>query len=120
MSLRSNYVMLLNELNLDKLLPVMMSESLVSQAEYENFQCMRGRETEKNRRDALLTILPRKGKNYYSLFCKCIVWSGQIELAQRMGFDASLVQDLNKYYGEIYLFVTPVIIIQLSLLVNRI
>ena len=99
MSLRSNYVMLLNELNLTSVLPVMHAENLISPDEYRLLHDMSGKSTERERRDKVLMNLPRKGKDFYSLFCKCIVWSGQVELARRMGVDVSSVEDPNKYGG---------------------
>ena len=89
--------MLMNELNLDNVLPVMFAEKLLSQDEYTVIQEMNGRVSERDRRDKLMSILPRKGRNFYSLFCKCIVWSGQIELAERMDISLSNIEDHNKH-----------------------
>ena len=100
MSLRSNYVMLLNELNVESILPVMLSECLLSQEEYMNLIRQKARNSERERREEILMIIPRKGKDFYRLFCECVVWSGQMELAQRMSYDITTVQDPNKYYGK--------------------
>ncbi len=94
--------MLTNELNLASILPILFAERLLSQDEYTVMQEMSNGSacvSERDRRDKVLSILPRKGKHYYTLFCKCVVWSGQIELAERMGVDVSIVENINKYGG---------------------
>ncbi len=100
MSLRSNYVMLLNELNVDSILPVMHAEYLLSQEEYRKLTGLRARASERERREEILMIIPRKGKDFYRVFCDCVVWSGQTELAQRMSYDVTSVQDPDKYGGK--------------------
>lgn len=92
--------MLLNELNLNSILPVMFAENLVSPEEYRVIQESYGQITERDRRDKVLMALPRKGKDFYTLFCKCVVWSGQIELAQRMGFDVTSMDNISKHGGK--------------------
>ena len=49
--------------------------------------------TTRQKREKLLIWLPRKGRNYFNNFGKCLVWSGQTELARHIGVDVALVPD---------------------------
>ena len=89
--IQDNFVILCNQLNLDKILPYLKHERMVITDEYEiltnpNF-------TARQKREKLLIWLPRKGKNYFTNFGKCLVWSGQTALARHIGVDVALVPE---------------------------
>ena len=89
--IQENFVVLCSQLKLDKILPYLKQERMVTTDEYEmltnpNF-------TVRQRREKLLIWLPRKGRNYFTKFGKCLVWSGQSELARHIGVDISLVPE---------------------------
>ena len=98
-SFRKNYVMLLSELDLDLILPVMFSEGLIGWSEYQSLVAQKNEISEKQRRDTVLSDLPRKGHSFIQKFCECLVWSGQIHLAERMEFNVSSVKDPNRHHG---------------------
>jgi hypothetical protein len=97
MSLRENYVKFINHLNVDAIIPVMVAEGLLTRKEQDQLQ--RPGQTDKQRCDFILRSLPSKGKNFYQKFCCCLVWSGQVDLANMIDFDISSVPDMNKYEG---------------------
>lgn len=84
-----NFVLLCEELNLDTLLPYLHQERMVTRDEYETVT--NPAYTSKQRRAQLLGILPRKGSHYYENFSKCLVWSGQVELARHIGVDVDSI-----------------------------
>ena len=45
----------------------------------------------RQKRERLLLLLPRKGRNHFENFGKCLVWSGQKDLAERIGIDVERV-----------------------------
>lgn len=98
-SFRKNYVMLLSELDLDLILPVMFSERMIGWSEYQSLVAQKNESSEKQRRDTVLSDLPRKGQSSIQKFCECLVWSGQIHLAERMEFNVSSVKDPNKHHA---------------------
>ena len=56
--------------------------------------------TLKQRRGMLLGFLPRKGSRYYENFSKCLVWSGQVELARHIGVDVGSIPPSPHQRGE--------------------
>ena len=77
---------------MEKVLPYLKQERMVTTDEYEmltspNFT------TRQKRAEKLLKLLPRKGRNYFTNFGKCLVWSGQTELARHIGVDVALVPE---------------------------
>ena len=89
--IQDNFVILCTQLNLEKILPYLKQERMVTTDEYEiltnpNF-------TARQKREKLLIWLPRKGRNYFTNFGKCLVWSGQTELARHIGVDVALVPE---------------------------
>ena len=100
--IQDNFVILCTQLNLDKILPYLKQERMVTTDEYEiltnpNF-------TARQKREKLLIWLPRKGRNYFTNFGKCLVWSGQTELARHIGVDVALVPEAP-FKCEWYYFV---------------
>lgn len=83
--LQPHFVLLCEQLNLDKLLPFLRQERMVTNDEYETLTNVAY--TKKQHREQLLIILPRKGRYYFENFGKCLVWSGQTELARHIGVD---------------------------------
>ncbi len=84
-----HFVLLCDQLNLDLLLPYLRQERMVTSDEYETLTNVAY--TKKQQRERLLIILPRKGRNYFQNFGKCLVWSGQVELARHIGVDVDSV-----------------------------
>ena len=85
------FIVLCTQLNLEKILPYLKHERMVTTDEYKmltnpNF-------TVRQKREKLLIWLPRKGRDYFTNFGKCLVWSGQTELARRIGVDVALVPE---------------------------
>ena len=89
--IQDNFVLLCSQLNLDKILPYLKHERMVTTDEYgiltdPNF-------TARQKREKLLMWLPRKGMNYFTNFGKCLVWSGQTALATHIGVNVALVPE---------------------------
>lgn len=99
MSFQEHFLLLLKTMDLDAIAPVLLAESVINMSEYEDLT--RGQGTLRDRKDRLLTNLPRKGRNYFAAFCRCLVLSGQGHLAEEMGFDVSSVSSHSNYgkYG---------------------
>ena len=51
----------------------------------------------KARRNKLLDMMPRKGRNYFEHFGKNLVWSGQKELAKHIGVNVDKVPQPPPY-----------------------
>ena len=97
MSFHEHFLLLLRKLDLEAIAPVLLGENVINFSEYDDL--VRGQGTLKDRKDRLLTSLPRKGRNYFATFCRCLVWSGQGYLAEEMGFNAASVPS-NPNYGK--------------------
>lgn len=93
-----HFVRLCDQLDLDKLLPYLKQERMVTNDEYETLTNIAY--TKKQRREKLLIYLPRKGKLYFEKFGKCLVWSGQVELARHIGVDVESVPAAPYQIGE--------------------
>ena len=106
-----HFVLLCDQLNLDLLLPYLRQERMVTSDEYETLTNVAY--TKKQQRERLLIILPRKGRRYFENFGKCLVWSGQVELARHIGVDVDSVPEAPyKPSGESSLWwVGPLVII---------
>ena len=87
--LQPHFVLLCERLDLDKLLPYLRQERMVTNDEYEILTNVAY--TRSQQRQRLLTMLPRKGRHYFENFGKCLVWSGQVELARHIGVDVDSV-----------------------------
>ena len=87
---RPNFVLLCERTDLDRLLPFLQQERMLTNDEYEIVT--NPAYTRSTRRQKLFTtILPRKGTYYYENFSKCLVWSGQVELARHIGIDVDSI-----------------------------
>ena len=84
-----HFVRLCDQLNVGKLLPYLVQERMLTGDEYETVTNITF--TRRQQREKLLLIIPRKGRNYFENFGKCLVWSGQKELAQHIGVDIDKV-----------------------------
>lgn len=89
MSIQGNFVLLMQNLDVEAILPYLKQARMVTYTEYE--QVSSPHLGLKQKRDKLLLLLTRKGPNHYVHFCWCIVWSGQRALAQKMQIDLSSV-----------------------------
>lgn len=89
--IQDNFVILCNELNVEKILPYLKQERMVTTDEYETLTSPTL--NTRTKREKLLIWLPRKGRNYFTKFGKCLVWSGQKELARHIGVDVALVPE---------------------------
>ena len=97
--LRAHFVILLDTLDLDKILPYLKQDRMLTSDEYQ--RVTNPVYTVKERRGKLLNeILPRKGKNYFEHFGKNLVWSGQTELAMHIGVDVGKVPSAPYQLGK--------------------
>lgn len=81
--LQDHFVVLCNELDVDRIVPVLRNEHMLTTDEMETLQ--NPYFTTRVRREKLLIILPRKGRAHFQKFAECLVWSGQEELARKIG-----------------------------------
>ena len=96
--LQPHFVRLCSQMNLDNLLPYLRQERMVTNDEYETLTNIGY--TLKQRREKLLILLPKKGKYYFEKFGKCLVWSGQAELARHIGIDVDNVPEPPVQLGK--------------------
>ena len=87
--LQDHFVVLCQQLNVDRVLPILRQEKMVTMDEYETLT--NPMLSTRQKREKLLIILPRKGKHHFEKFGACLVWSGQEQLAQTIGIDVSNV-----------------------------
>ena len=87
--IQRNFIVLCSELEVDKVLPYIRQERMLTADEYEQLT-QTGLPT-RTKREKLLIILPRKGRDHFDVFVKCLVWSGQAELARKIGADVDAV-----------------------------
>ena len=89
--IHDNFIILCNQLNLEKILPYLKHERMVTTDEYQILT--NATFTARQKREKLLIWLPRKGRNYFTNFGKCLVWSGQVQLARHIGVDVASVPE---------------------------
>lgn len=92
--IQNHFVLLCNELNVDSILPLLRQKKMLTADEYE--QLAFTKLTLREKRERLLLLLPRKGSNHYYTFCCCLVWSGQRELARKMGVHLNSIPSLTR------------------------
>ena len=83
--LQKHFVILCQQLDIEKILPYLNAERMVTPDEYETLTSTNF--NTKQKREKLLLLLPRKGRQYFQNFGKCLVWSGQTDLARHIGID---------------------------------
>lgn len=81
--LQPHFVILTEKLDLDKILPYLKQDRMLTDDEYERLT--NPVYTTRQKRSRLLTLLPRKGRDYFTHFGNNLVWSGQTELARHIG-----------------------------------
>ena len=81
--IQRNFIVLCSELQVDQVLPFLRQERMLTADEYE--QLTQAGLPTRAKREKLLIILPRKGRDHFEVFVKCLVWSGQAELARKIG-----------------------------------
>ena len=81
--IQDHSVVLSNELDVDRIAPVLRQEGMLTADEFE--QLTNQLFTTQNPRQKLLLFIPRKGRAHFEKFCECLVWSGQTELARKIG-----------------------------------
>jgi hypothetical protein len=81
--IQDHFVVLCNELDVDRIVPVLRAESMLTADEFE--QLTNPHFTTQTRRQKLLLFIPRKGRAHFEKFGECLVWSGQSELARKIG-----------------------------------
>lgn len=69
--LKDNYDDFLQNVNLDALLPDLIKNSLLTLSESQELQCYKEMHRRQNQH-FLLNVLPRKGRNGFKLFMKCL------------------------------------------------
>lgn len=84
------FVILCNRVDLDKLLPFLRQERMVTNDEFEVLTNVAYTKSQLKQK-LFTTILPRKGRYYFENFGKCLVWSGQEEIARHIGIDVDSV-----------------------------
>ena len=89
--LQDYFVLLCNELNLELIVPVLRQEKMLTSDEHERL--LNSSTPVRTRREMLLLYMPKKGRDHFENFTKCLVWSGQKELAEKLGVDLSTIPD---------------------------
>lgn len=81
--LQDHFVVLCSELDVNRIVPVLRAERMLTSDEHE--QLTNTHYTTRIRREKLLLFIPRKGAAHFEKFAECLVWSGQTELARKIG-----------------------------------
>ena len=81
--LQDHFVVLCSELDVNRIVPVLRAERMLTSDEHE--QLTNTHYTTRIRREKLLLFIPRKGAAHFEKFAECLVWSGQTELAKKIG-----------------------------------
>lgn len=81
--IQDHFVVLCNEMDVDRIVPVLRAERMLTSDEVE--QLTNRLYTTRARREKLLLFIPRKGRAHFEKFAECLVWSGQAELAKKIG-----------------------------------
>ena len=87
--IQDHFVILSQKLDVDKVVPYLREERMLTVDEHE--QLSHPMYSMRQKRERLLLLLPRKGRNHFENFGKCLVWSGQGDLAERIGIDVESV-----------------------------
>ena len=87
--IQDHFVILSQRLDIDKVIPYLRGERMLTSDEYE--QLSHPMYSMRQKRERLLLLLPRKGRNHFENFGKCLVWSGQGDLAEKIGIDIESV-----------------------------
>ena len=96
-AIKKKLVFLVKNLDMSKIMTILVSEGLLTSEEYARLT--KSHNTEDQRASELLmNILPRKGSKeiVYERFTKCLVWSGQPDLAGALDVE----EDVIKKYEE--------------------
>lgn len=81
--IQDHFVVLCSEMDVDRIVPVLRAERMLTSDEVE--QLTNRLYTTRARREKLLLFIPRKGRAHFEKFAECLVWSGQAELAKKIG-----------------------------------
>lgn len=87
--IQDHFVILSQKLDVDKVIPYLREEHMLTSDEHE--QLSHPMYSMRQKRERLLLLLPRKGKKHFENFGNCLVWSGQGDLAERIGIDVENV-----------------------------
>ena len=87
--LQEHFVILCQKLDTDRIVPVLRQEKMLTLDEVE--MLTNPMLSARAKRERLLILLPRKGRNHFENFGKCLVWSGQIDLAKDIGINVESV-----------------------------
>ena len=87
--IQDHFVILSQKLDVDKVIPYLREERMLTSDEHE--QLSHPMYSMRQKRERLLLLLPRKGRNHFENFGKCLVWSGQGDLAEKIGIDVERV-----------------------------
>ena len=87
--LQSHFVVLSEKLDVDKIIPYLRQDRMLTNNEYEILT--NPVYNTKQRRGKLLSMMYRKGKNHFVYFGNNLVWSGQTELARHIGVNVDNV-----------------------------
>ncbi len=89
MSIQANFVVLCQELDVGRIAPILRQVRMLTSDEFEELS--NPAFTTRVKRERLLLFLPRKGSNHFERFAECLVWSGQEELARKIGVDVDRI-----------------------------
>jgi len=87
--LQDNFVILSQKLDVEKVIPYLREERMLTADEHEQLSLPMF--SVQNKRERLLLLLPRKGRRHFESFGNCLVWSGQVDLAKAIGIDVDSV-----------------------------
>ena len=87
--IQDHFVILSQKLDVDKVIPYLREQHMLTSDEHE--QLSHPMYSMRQKRERLLLLLPRKGKKHFENFGKCLVWSGQGDLAERIGIEVESV-----------------------------
>lgn len=88
--IQDNFVVLCHELDVGRIAPILRQEKMLTADEYELLTSHMT--STRVKREKLLMLLPRKGRDHFLKFSECLVWSGQEELARKIGVDVSSIR----------------------------
>ncbi len=89
MSIQANFVVLCQELDVGRIAPILRQVKMLTSDEFEELS--NPAFTTRVKRERLLLYMPRKGSNHFERFAECLVWSGQEELARKIGVDVDRI-----------------------------
>jgi len=93
--IQDHSAVLCDQLDVKRILPYLKAEGMLTTEEYEALSFFNSSVAvpKKQMREELLIPIRRKGSNFFENFSKCLVWSGQTELARHIGVNVEDVPE---------------------------